>query len=963
MPLADINKLLLHSGSLSPALTEAMAELAPIGSLATVELRLEDVRAPLRSWEVEANFDELGLSAWRGVPGITGATGYLQLAEGAGEIVLDSQQLALDFPLIYRRQLAYQDIYGTIDFAWDTAGLRLHSGLLTAVGVEGTAHALLGLNIPFQSTDTGIEMDLLVGLSDSDVSYRSRYLPYRLNPGLLTWLETALQGGTVNTGAFLWRGSLRRGATTQRTVQLFFDVSDSELLYDPRWPPVSDLDGTVLVDDLSISVWADRARLYEAQLARLSAEAWRDTAGTMRLAVAAGLAGSAGDGLRVLRESPLGLPLKGALANWQAQGELEGEFQLELALARAAQPPAVAFRATLADAAVSINPGNLDLEALNGTVSYDSATGFHSENLSARLWGQPLALGLQPLPRTDTATPGELAPVAVEFATTVRAAALGDWLGWSVPREIADGATDVSGSLAFGAAGAPRLQLQSDLQGVRLALPETWGKTANERLPLRVQATLGETPLRLDIEAERQWQLSLDVASGGVQGAVLALQQGRPHAPVPGQLRVSGHAALIDVAPWQALLAGLPATTNGVPLQLSIEDLQIDSLRVWGQHLTDVILNLEQRPERWQLDLETGWLQGQGHFDREFTRGELALSFLDLKGLTGGSDKTPQLELDKLLGLPTVAVSIDQLYRAGEPLGSLDFVLAPEADSLRAQNITGELFGLRMARDKPASLTWNREGTLLEADLAFADLGDTLAALAYERIVETRSGEFQLEVQWPGSPGQFSLGSSTGSLLVDVAAGRFLTASAGASGTLRVVSILNLAEIVQRLSLTQLFESGIPFTSMNGEMYLHGGEIEVPRMNVAGAATGFRFTALSSVAERTINGELVATLPVANNLAWVAALTAGLPIAAGVFVVSKLFEKQVTQLSSAVYRIGGTWDEPSIEFDRIFDSGDGYTPTLPVEESQAPAQSPLLPRSPVSIISPEPEAASSSSRK
>jgi hypothetical protein len=53
----------------------------------------------------------------------------------------------------------------------------------------------------------------------------------------------------------------------------------------------------------------------------------------------------------------------------------------------------------------------------------------------------------------------------------------------------------------------------------------------------------------------------------------------------------------------------------------------------------------------------------------------------------------------------------------------------------------------------------------------------------------------------------------------------------------------------------------------------------------------------------------------------VAALAGGLPVAAGVFVVSKLFEKQFDLLSSAVYDIGGTWNEPKVEFDRIWDDG------------------------------------------
>jgi uncharacterized protein YhdP len=68
-----------------------------------------------------------------------------------------------------------------------------------------------------------------------------------------------------------------------------------------------------------------------------------------------------------------------------------------------------------------------------------------------------------------------------------------------------------------------------------------------------------------------------------------------------------------------------------------------------------------------------------------------------------------------------------------------------------------------------------------------------------------------------------------------------------------------------------------------------------------------------------VEGELVVTLPVANNLPWVAALTAGLPVAAGVFLLSKVFESQVNRLTSLVYAVGGSWDDPLVKFDRVFD--------------------------------------------
>jgi uncharacterized protein YhdP len=190
--------------------------------------------------------------------------------------------------------------------------------------------------------------------------------------------------------------------------------------------------------------------------------------------------------------------------------------------------------------------------------------------------------------------------------------------------------------------------------------------------------------------------------------------------------------------------------------------------------------------------------------------------------------------------------------------------------------------------------------------------------------------------------------AAQGSIKVDTEEGRFLEASAGTSGALRVVSILNLADIVRRLSLTHMFESGIPFEQLESEAFFHAGTVEVTNMQIRGAGSGFQFSGLSNLEAGTIDGELVVTLPVANNLPWVAALAAGPAVAAGVFVVSRVFEDQVNRFSSGVYKVSGPLDEPEVTFDRIFDDSDaaGMAPVaagLPDADEQAMGFEPPAP--------------------
>ena len=69
-----------------------------------------------------------------------------------------------------------------------------------------------------------------------------------------------------------------------------------------------------------------------------------------------------------------------------------------------------------------------------------------------------------------------------------------------------------------------------------------------------------------------------------------------------------------------------------------------------------------------------------------------------------------------------------------------------------------------------------------------------------------------------------------------------------------------------------------------------------------------------------IDAELVVTLPLVDNIPWVAALAGGLPIAAGAYLASKVFEDQMMSLSSGVYSVSGPVSSPAVKFVRVFDA-------------------------------------------
>ena len=76
--------------------------------------------------------------------------------------------------------------------------------------------------------------------------------------------------------------------------------------------------------------------------------------------------------------------------------------------------------------------------------------------------------------------------------------------------------------------------------------------------------------------------------------------------------------------------------------------------------------------------------------------------------------------------------------------------------------------------------------------------------------------------------------------------------------------------------------------------------------------------------------------------------------------MSKVFNKQMNRLTSAVYSIGGTWNDPQVQFDHIFDaSSQSLVDTAAKREEvtetyrvEVEAPSSLDPQSPLPSASP-----------
>ena len=927
LELDDLPALLGAAPGVPESLRAALPDLAPRGHLDALELRLDDLSRPAESWHLRSALDGVAIGSWRNGPALEGVRGYLDLGPAGGSLLLDSDDLTTLYPKVYRQKQVYNDAVGELRLTWDRELLEVSSGLLRLRGDEGEARGLLGLTVPLQPSDIGIELELLIGLQDSDAAYRDRYLPYKLRPQLLAWLERSIVAADVNSAGFVWRGSTRPDQKLHRTLQLFLDVANAELEYDPPWPRLEDLAATLWIDDARTYAAASSATSAGAELSNLAVSVV-PVGGPVRLTVSGEVAGDASSAQVLLADSPLATLTDGVFAEWSFAGPMVGDLTVAAELGGDGSAPFVDLHLGLDGVSTNVVQASLPISQLTGDLHYRSDRGFVGSRVAFNALGGSGDLEV-------LATPDR--SLDLRITSEFDAGAVRTWLDLPF-LAFADGRSTMSGNLLIDDAGSASLGLESDLLGVSLDAPQPFAQGPERALHLFVDLELQSDP-QINLALGERLEAALEFRSASLHRMAARVGGGTPDLGACDQRYcLGGRISTLDISKWMGFqeryfgLDNLVKSDAGEPqtpdFTYRIDSLQVGELAIDDRPLGTARLDLWGVNQLWQGAVEAPWVQGS--LTREGGSLDLLIERLDLDSF-GGDDPVALEEFIDLL--PSMRVDVLDLYSGERRLGAVGFDLEsrPDEGALYAANVRGQLWEARLDDPYPGLLRWSTTGTgeqtEIEFDPGFDDFGSVIAAAGYAPSLESERGRASVRLRWPGPPSEFAATLAMGSIDLSARSGRVLESR---PGPLALIGFLNFAEILRGLSMTYVFESGIPFETADAELYLHGGTVEVIDLQIDGAASAFAFTGVSDLELGEVDGELVVTLPVANNLPWVAALAGGIPVAAGVFVVSKVFEKQVNRMSSAVYGVSGDIEAPEVEFRRLFD--DQLTPTPPVPE-------------------------------
>lgn len=936
--LAPLSRFAVATELLPDLAHRSLEPRRPVGQMRRLDLRIPDEG----EWRLRTELQDLTLAADGGAPSLTNANAYLTVGPEDGRVSFADGPMRLGFPNLFLDDWALDRLSGQVN--WHRRGdqWRVGAGDLVLQHASG-ARFDGGFLLRLDPDDEDI-LSLRIGVTDAGTDLLAQFVPAHVVPdGLYNFLTRQVGEGRIPQGRFYAHGSLDPEAGDNAfSVSMNYAFEQASLSYHEDWPEITDGAGEVRIHNDRGRVRVDRARTAGLDLDPAQVRISPGSEGPV-IEIDGG-ASFSGD-LLAPDWRQLNLPSD---VTDRLQEELTAEAEVEARLSIVIRPGQetpldLALTVDVDDGQVTHLGTGVQWESLHGQVVFRSSDGFEGSQLQGEFLGESVDLAL---------SGQQLQELALSQSGMLTMGQLRELLGVRPPALV--GALTYEATLDF----QPQLRfsLDSDLTLLGVDWPEPFNKGIGVSQDLTVTASLEDEGwlLRGAWDDRVAGRAMLD-ADGALNRARIELGTSDTALPDHSGLELVGTVPVLDVDQWLAFFARHrqseeeaevegPVANGGWPAWLSRMRLSVLALSALDRDLGAVTLAASRESERdeWTLALGGDALNGDVHYRAgeplalDFSRIDWPQPREDLTDVSGdivlaGPAFPEELESGGLAALtpaqrarlPAMRVAIDSLSVSGMEMGQWRFDLRSNDGDLSLSPLAITLGDLLFEGE----LVWSASGaaprTFLKGTLSGGDVGEMDRLLVAGVPLRSTEATVSLDMSWRGAPDEFTLGSLQGMTSFRLRNGR-ITQDSDAARIFRVFGLLNTDTIWRRLRLdfSDIYEAGIPFDQLEGRAVIVGGDLILdPAIVIESPSGGFRMSGQTNLLDETLDMRLIVVLPVTQNLPLAAVLVGwAAPVAGVLWVVDRFLGGELSQITSATYNLGGTWQDPDVSLRNVFDT-------------------------------------------
>jgi len=864
---------------------------------------------------VEAQFKALALNSHKGLPGINNVAGWLALGPDGGLVYLDSRNARVDLHQFLHEPIVADSVSGGLRLHRSDTAWLIQSGPLLVSNSDASGSAVLSLEVPVKDPGAA-QMHLLASLHDAKAASAWRYTPWPVaGEQTLAWMKAAFTDGTVSSGSILFDGPLNtRKDLPDNQIQLRFQLRDGSLAYQPGWPPVTNMQADVFIDNSRLTVTSPGGQVYGTHADKVSAVI--PDLNHPVLSVSANLHGPADDITRLFRESPL----KDTLGSLGQSMSLDGDVigQLDLLVPFDSRPLQVRVEADLPGNGLKLVRQQLQIQQLQGHISYSTEQGLSSKRLDGRLFDKDLVARIG-----SQVHGGELGQVRIDVDGHVSVPALQQWSGSSLLHYM-DGDSDYQAEITVPADSHPsQLVLSSSLEGLRINLPAPFGKGL-EAMPLRYQTELaeGKTTARLQL-GKQHINIGMNLQDGQVQGVLLRVDEGGIGFPDQPGLSVEARVPHVNVADWQRWWSanGIGAKGDSAMLPLNSAVLDSRELVAGGYVLRGAHVEASHDDGVWSITLDSDRLSGTVTLPPAGNPQAgigVALDQLTWPLPTVGTGEVGQSGLPPELADMPIGLHIAELKLDSWPLLGASSVSAHILASAYAVSVSHlAVSNGSSSASFQGTLDWQWQGgakTRIDGSLQGGDIGLLLSHLGFSPTINTGKTHTDVRLSWDGGPEDFSLAGLNGHFDSQACKGRLLNVGLVTSAS-RIFGLFDPDNIKRRLHLdvSDVTRKGVGFDEAVATADVHGGVLTGSHFAFNGPSMSAEGRGQIDLNHKVVDQDISVTLPVAAGALPAAIAFAVNPLAGAVAVgLDYLGSKELGKLSTLHYHVSGNWDDPQV---------------------------------------------------
>jgi uncharacterized protein (TIGR02099 family) len=895
---------------------ESWFALAPRGDLRAVDMSLTRNADQRIDYAVSADFEGVGIQKFEAAPGITGLTGQVRADARSGRLELASEQVALDWPELFRGALDVPELKGIVVWRAGQDAVRLVSDDLVVVTPAASLRSDLELTLPMD--DSSPTLDLRTSASEFEIAAVPRYLPANKMPStIVAWLDSALRGGRATSAELTFVGPVRAfpfddgAGDFSATVQ----VEDVELRFVGDWPSAEDLDGTVEFRNAAFA-----ARGSGRILGNRSADI-RVGIGDLRrgdLTVQAGTIGGLDQVLAFLNAAPL---IQRSLGEDFARLEAPagtGAVRLDLAL------PLRDRAAYRLSAGLDIIDGELvyrgfapHVAEIQGSLAL--ANGELSGNgLQAIFLDGPITADVAP-----AGVPGYRARIDVEGEVTIDAVVDSFDLPYG---ELLAGQTGWQGTMLLpAAAGAqslpPKITVASNLSGVALRFPAPFAKPPGEPTNLELNMAFPTGALAMDgyLGATRRFAIDFDATPDQPRPFLFrraALEFGGALAEFRADrgITLNGTLPELSVDEWLALSRSQAEPKSGSNWSGAFAGAELDvaEFSVFGQQLGSTRVNARRRTDDWQFELDSDAIAGTLLVPMDLSGEPQVVAVMRRLYLNAGDGSAGAADIDPR-EFPGLQLHADEFGIGQRQVGRLD------------AEILADPLGLRLVSFESATNSFTAQGsggwfvgdegdtTRFAVSINSTDVGQMLTQLGIAPFVDAETAEVTASVFWPGPPSGAWLDHIAGDLALRAQKGSLVDVEPGGAG--RAAGLLSISALPRRLALDfrDVFNRGLVFDDITADFVIVDGNAYTDNLKLTGPVAEVGLIGRTGLRDRDYHQQAVVTAEPGKVLPTVGALLAGPQVAAALLIFTRIFKKPLGGIGRASYCVTGTWSEPVVE--------------------------------------------------